>query len=207
MSRRRFFFLCSFMPTTGYYLVNAITLYRAVSSVFLLYFIWTQNLEVFKWLLAISFFTDAIDGFLARKFRVSSIMGARLDSLADDLTLLMGILGIFRFEPEFVQQELAWIIILIAMYLVQTTMALVRYGRVSSFHTYMAKGAAILQGCFLILLFFLPEWPLTLFHLAAVFTILDIVEEMILVMVLPEWKTDVKGLYWVKRKKREKNIE
>ena len=193
------------MHTTGYYLVNAVTLYRAVSSVFLLYFIWTRNVEVFKWLLAISFFTDAIDGFLARKFRVSSIMGARLDSLADDLTLLMGILGIFRFEPEFVQQQLAWIIILIAMYLIQTTMALVRYGRVSSFHTYMAKGAAILQGSFLILLFFLPEWPLALFHFAAVFTILDLIEEIILVIVLPEWKTDVKGLYWVKMKNRGKD--
>ena len=193
------------MHTTGYYLVNAVTLYRAVSSVFLLYFIWTRNVEVFKWLLAISFFTDAIDGFLARKFRVSSIMGARLDSLADDLTLLMGILGIFRFEPEFVQQELAWIIILIAMYLIQTTMALVRYGRVSSFHTYMAKGSAILQGSFLILLFFLPEWPLALFHFAAVFTILDLIEEIILVIVLPEWKTDVTGLYWVKMKNRGKD--
>ena len=85
------------MPTTGYYLVNGVTLYRAVSSVFLLYFIWTRNVEVFKWLLAISFFTDAIDGFLARRFMVSSIMGARLDSLADDLTVLMGILGIFSF--------------------------------------------------------------------------------------------------------------
>ena len=193
------------MPTTGYYLVNGVTLYRAVSSVFLLYFIWTRNIEVFKWLLAISFFTDAIDGFLARRFMVSSIMGARLDSLADDLTVLMGILGIFRFQPEFLQQELPWIIILIAMYLIQTTMALVRYGRVSSFHTYMAKGAAILQGSFLILIFFLPEWPLALFHLAAVFTILDLIEEIILVLVLPEWESDVKGLYWVKKKNRGKN--
>ena len=193
------------MPTTGYYLVNGVTLYRAVSSVFLLYFIWTRNVEVFKWLLAISFFTDVIDGFLARRFMVSSIMGARLDSLADDLTVLMGILGIFRFQPEFLQQELPWIIILIAMYLIQTTMALVRYGRVSSFHTYMAKGAAILQGSFLILLFFLPEWPLALFHFAAVFTILDLTEEIILVLVLPEWESDVKGLYWVKKKNRGKN--
>ena len=193
------------MPTTGYYLVNGVTLYRAVSSVFLLYFIWTRNVEVFKWLLAISFFTDVIDGFLARRFMVSSIMGARLDSLADDLTVLMGILGIFRFQPEFLQQELPWIIILIAMYLIQTTMALVRYGRVSSFHTYMAKGAAILQGSFLILLFFLPEWPLALFHFAAVFTILDLIEEIILVLVLPEWESDVKGLYWVKKKNRGKN--
>ena len=132
-------------------------------------------------------------------------MGARLDSLADDLTVLMGILGIFRFQPEFLQQELPWIIILIAMYLIQTTMALVRYGRVSSFHTYMAKGAAILQGSFLILLFFLPEWPLALFHFAAVFTILDLIEEIILVLVLPEWESDVKGLYWVKKKNRGKN--
>jgi CDP-diacylglycerol--glycerol-3-phosphate 3-phosphatidyltransferase len=78
-------------------------------------------------------------------------------------------------------------------------MSFIRYGRISSFHTYLAKLAAILQGTFLILIFFLDDWPLTLFHVAAIVTILDLFEEIILVIILPKWESDVKGLYWRKR--------
>jgi hypothetical protein len=28
-------------------------------------------------------------------------------------------------------------------------------------------------------------------------TILDLLEEIILVMLIPKWKTDVKGLFWI----------
>ena len=84
-------------------------------------------------------------------------------------------------------------------------MALVRYGKISSFHTYLAKIAALLQGGFLILLFFLPEPPLTLFYIASAVTILEIVEEMILVVLLPKWKINVHGLYWALKDRKKKS--
>ena len=35
---------------------------------------------------------------------------------------------------------------------------------------------------------------------------IDLIEESILVFLLPQWETDVKGLYWVmKRKKGKQN--
>lgn len=192
------------MQRTSYYVINAITAYRLVTSFFLLFLVFTGQVDIFKWMLAISFFTDAIDGFLARKYKVTSVMGARLDSIADDMTVLMAIIGVFRLKPEFIQQELVLIIILLALLVIQTVMALVRYGKISSFHTYLAKIAAVLQGSFLILLFFLPEPPLTLFYIASAVTILELLEEMIMVAVLPEWKANVHGLYWAlkDRKKR-----
>lgn len=184
------------MRKPGYYIINGITAYRLVASLLLAYLVYTRQVDIFKWMLAISFFTDAIDGFLARWFKVTSVMGARLDSIADDLTILMAVYGVIRLKPEFLQQELALIIILLALLVIQMVMALVRYGKISSFHTYLAKIAAVLQGGFLILLFFLPEPPLTLFYIASAVTILEIVEEMILVVLLPEWKINVHGLYW-----------
>jgi CDP-diacylglycerol--glycerol-3-phosphate 3-phosphatidyltransferase len=187
------------MYKSSYYIVNAISVYRAGAALFLLYFIIAGNIDIFRWLLAFSFFTDAIDGFLARKYKVSTVMGSRIDSIADDLTILIAIIGIFVFRPGFVQHELIWIISLLSLYALQTIMSFIRYGRISSFHTYLAKLAAILQGTFLILLFFLDDWPLTLFHVAAIVTILDLFEEIILVIILPKWESDVKGLYWRKR--------
>ncbi|MGZ5189479.1 MAG: CDP-alcohol phosphatidyltransferase family protein [Flavisolibacter sp.] len=184
----------------SYYIINAITVYRALAAFVLLGLIITGNREIFKWLLAFSFFTDAIDGLLARKYKVSSVLGSRIDSIADDLTILMAIIGLLIFEPGFVQHQLEWIISLLSLYMLQNIIAFIRYGRISSFHTYLAKLATILQGIFLILIFFLPDWPLGLFHLAAIVTILDLAEEIVLVIIIHEWKSDVKGLYWIEKK-------
>lgn len=177
-------------------------MYRMIAVIALLYFIFSNQLELFKWFLVISFFTDAIDGFLARKFKVTSTMGSTFDSIADDLTILMAIIGVIVFKPGFIRHELVLIIVLLTLYLTQTIMAFVRYKKISGFHTYLAKIATVLQGSFLILLFFLQQWPLWLFYIAAAVTILDLVEEIILVIFLPKWETDVKGLYWVVHSKR-----
>ena len=187
------------MHKRSYYIINAITLYRLVASLLLLYLILIRREDIFRWVLGFSFFTDAIDAILARKYKVASVMGSRLDSLADDLTVLMGIIGVAIFRPDFIKEHFLPLIILLVFYLAQTTMALVRYGRVSSFHTYLAKLAALSQGSFLILIYFLPQWPLGLFYIAVAITMLDLIEEIILVILLPVWQTDVKGLYWVLR--------
>lgn len=120
-------------------IVNSITLYRLFASLLLLYFIIINDLTVFKWMLLVSFFTDAIDGFLARKFKVTSIMGSKFDSIADDLTILMAVIGVFEFKPGFISHEKFLVVTLLGLYLIQTILALLRYGRMSSFHTYLAK--------------------------------------------------------------------
>jgi CDP-diacylglycerol--glycerol-3-phosphate 3-phosphatidyltransferase len=74
----------------------------------------------------------------------------------------------------------------------------------TAFHTFLAKGAAILQAVFLLALFFWPEAPTLLFYAAAVLTAFDLAEEIVLVLLLREWRADVKGLYWLlKDKSRE----
>jgi len=47
-----------------YYTVNAITLYRLLAAPVLLLLLLNGQLILFKWLLAVSFLTDAIDGYL-----------------------------------------------------------------------------------------------------------------------------------------------
>lgn len=191
-----------FLYKTSYYIVNAITFYRLLAALLLLYLILIERADIFKWLLAFSFLTDAVDGFLARKYKVVSVTGAKVDSIADDLTVLMAIIGVFVFDPAFVRQEIVLTIAVLSLYIIQTIMALFRYGRISNFHTYIAKGAALLQGAFFILFFFLPQWPMPLFYLAAIVTLLDHMEEIILVILLPKWQIDVKGLYWVLKKRK-----
>jgi CDP-diacylglycerol--glycerol-3-phosphate 3-phosphatidyltransferase len=186
-----------------YYLVNGITFYRTLTAPILIVLIIYQQIDWFKWLLALSFFTDAIDGFLARKFKVASIAGARLDSIGDDLTVIAGTIGMIAFKPAFVKEEIFIIILLWSLFALQTVLAFIKFGKMTSFHTYAAKAAAVLQGVFLILLFFLPNPLYELFYAAAFVTAFELIEEIIITLWLPEWRTNVKGLYWILKAEKQ----
>ena len=189
------------MKKNSYYIINSITLYRLIAAPFLLFLVFTKEVNLFKWLLAFSFFTDAIDGHLARRYKVASIIGARLDSWSDDLTVIAGAIGLFVIKPEFIKKELIWFLLVFIVFLIQTISALVRYRKTTSFHTWLAKLAAILQGSFLIVSFFIPQPPLLLFYIAVAATTLQLIEEIVLIFLLPKWKADIKGIYWVLRQK------
>jgi len=186
-----------FMHKKSYYIINGITLYRLISAPFLLFLILTRQSDLFKWLLAFSFFTDAIDGYLARKYKVVSVIGAKLDSLGDDLTVIVGVIGLFVLRPDFSSRELIWLVAIFILFIIQVVYAFIKYRAVTSFHTYLAKLAAILQGIFLILAFFMPEPLRILFYIAVGITALDLIEEIILTFLLPKWRANVKGIYWV----------
>jgi len=192
------------MSRPARYIVNGITLYRIVTAPLLLFLVWRHELQWFKWLLAASFFTDAIDGYMARKYKVTSIAGSRLDSLGDDLTVLAAIIGMLVLKWAFVLREKVILLILCGLFVLQLVLALVRYGKQSSFHTLLAKTAAVLQAAFLLLLFFLPEPLYILFYIMAAITALDLVEEIILVLFLPRWQANVKGVYWIWRQRHAK---
>lgn len=188
----------------AWYVINGITLYRVLTAPVLLVLLFGGDYAVFKWMLLASFFTDFIDGFLARRYKVTSVFGTRLDSLGDDLTVLAGISGLIVIYPEFIQAQKWWFIALLLLFFIQLGFALYRYGKMTNFHTYLAKAAAILQGLFLLLAFFLQKPPFPLFYAATVVTLAELAEEIVLVRLLPTWKTDIKGFYWVWKEKNKK---
>ena len=180
----------------SWYLINGITLYRIFAAPFLLILILNGRLDVFKWLLGLSFFTDLIDGYLARKYQVTSMLGARLDSIGDDLTVLVAMIALLVTQPAFIKQQIVIFIILLALFLIRAIYAFVRYGKFTSFHTYLAKAAALLQGLFFLAFFFLDRPNMVLFYVAALVTMLELIEETILVGMVKEWQTNVHGVWW-----------
>ena len=187
----------------AWFVINGITLYRIIAAPFLLVLLFTAQYDIFKWLLGVSFFTDLIDGYLARKCKVTSILGTKLDSIGDDLTVLVGIIALFVIKLEFIKEQKITFIILLSLFVIQTSYAFIRYGKITNFHTYLAKTAALLQGVFLLFTFFTPEPNVVLFYAAATITILELTEEIILVNLLQRWETNVKGLYWVLKKEKQ----
>lgn len=187
------------MINRNYFIVNGITWVRVIAFPVLLLLIWWDRQDIFKWLLGICFFTDAIDGMLARKLKVASVFGTKLDSIGDDLTILAGVLGVWFFKQGFLHEQRWFIGTMLGLFALQTILAFFRYGRITSFHTILAKLAAILQGSFLILLFFTQEPFLPLFYAASFITTLELIEEIILVVLLKDWHTNIKGVYWAIR--------
>src|SRR5579872_4863562 len=114
------------MYNRTFYIVNAITLYRLVAAPVLIFLALDHQPGLFKWLLAVSFFTDSIDGYLSRRFKVTSKLGSRLDSIADDFTVIAAIVGMLVFKPGFIRHELIILGILLGLYIVQTVLALIR---------------------------------------------------------------------------------
>jgi len=140
--------------------------------------------------------SDAVDGFLARKLKITSKRGAALDSFGDVLTFTIGLAGLYVFEPAFIKEKLIFILIAVVPYFIQLGFAYIRYGRPTSFHTYMAKIAAVIQGSFLIWAFFFGV-PEGLFYIVVAISVIETFEEIALMAIFKKWTTDVKGLYWV----------
>ena len=183
--------------------VDWISFYRILAAPLLLVLLWLNKRELFTWFLLISYFTDMIDGFLARKFKISSARGSQLDSFGDQVTFSIGLIGLFIFEYEFILENLFLILIAFIPYIIQMIIAYFKYGKTTAFHTYLAKISALIQGTFILCaLFFMPNY--WLFYAMIIFGILETTEEIILIFMHEEWASDIKGIYWVLRDKRRK---
>lgn len=175
--------------------------YRIFAAPFLLALIWFDLRLIFAWLLLVSYLTDAIDGYLARKLKITSARGSQLDSFGDQITLIIGLIGLFCFETEFIKTNLLLISLVFIPYIIQMIIAYFKYGRATAFHTYLAKLSAVLQSVFILwALFISPEY--TLFYIMIVVGILETVEEIILIFMYEKWASDIKGIFWALRDKR-----
>jgi CDP-diacylglycerol--glycerol-3-phosphate 3-phosphatidyltransferase len=189
--------------TEEFNIADWITAYRIITAPIVFLLIFFSNQLIFSIFLTISFLSDAIDGFVARRLKIVSSRGAYLDSIGDVITVVVAIIGVFWFRFDFVKEQVVWLAIIIGLYFLQLGLAYWRYGRPSSFHTYAVKLAAVMQALFLLALLFFDylDW---LFKIVVVLSVIEAIEEIILIFVLKKWETDVKGLYWVLKRKKKK---
>lgn len=182
-----------------------ISVYRISAAPILIFLMILNERTLFTWFLGLSLASDIIDGMVARYYKMTTQRGAMLDSIGDTLTYSIGAIGVWFFETEFFSENIYLVLLAIVPYVLQISIALIKNGKPSSFHTYLAKCAALLQGVFmLILLFSGPVY--WLFYAAVGVTLLETVEEIILLWVADKEARNVKGLYWVLKEKKRRSI-
>lgn len=176
---------------------------RIVATPVLVFLAVTDREDGFKWLLLAALLSDILDGLIARSFSLTSNLGSRLDTLADTLLWVAVIVGIRKFHPELVADHGLVVAMVIGFWAIEHVVALLRYGKLTSFHIYTIRVSAYVLGIFIMSLFLwgMQSW---LFYLAAGISILGAIEELLIISVLPEWTANVRGLYWVLRRQKDR---
>ena len=183
------------------HLPNALSVARIGAAPALGYFAASGAERLFTWLLVPALVTDIADGYIARRFGLTSRLGAQLDSIADALLFFVAIFGVWALHPDVLREHAVAGLLVAGSWIVEIVAAFGRYGRLSSFHTYGSKVAGYLLGTMIGVLF---VWglPPPLLYAAVVVSVGANLEELALIWLLPVWRADVRGLYWVLRERR-----
>jgi phosphatidylglycerophosphate synthase len=116
--------------------------------------------------------TDFFDGYLARRLGQESKIGARLDSLADNLLLISAMAWIELLHPEILSQNTVLVVATFAIYLGSLSVGLLKFHQLGNLHLYSSKvaGGALYSFAVITLITGAYE-PLLLWLAAAAFMV------------------------------------
>ena len=151
---------------------------------------------LFFWLLLVNFITDILDGFIARTFNMQTKFGAKIDSIADFGTYLLVFLGIYLFKSADFAPHLITFSIFVGLFLFAHVLALIKFGRMPSFHLYSWKIGGYIQGTFFVVLFS-HGFEVIFYYFMLIWGILAFLEHIVIQLMISEMISNAKGLYWV----------
>jgi phosphatidylglycerophosphate synthase len=125
---------------------NILSGIRILSAPILLFLAWEGYDNVFILLLLACLVSDAIDGYIARRFNVSSKLGTKLDSLGDMAIYSTVPICAWWLWPQILEREALFVLIAIASYVVPLIAGLIKFRKVPGYHTLGAKIAAVIMS-------------------------------------------------------------
>jgi CDP-diacylglycerol--glycerol-3-phosphate 3-phosphatidyltransferase len=172
---------------------NLLSGLRIVVAPILLIIAWQHLPKLFLAILAASLLSDAIDGLVARRLKVTTETGAKLDSWGDFITYLAVPLCAWWLWPEILQREMFFIVTGIAFYLLPIFAGFIKFKRLPSYHTWAAKILAVLM-CLAIFILFITgiAWP---FRFAVILQCFVSIEEIAITLCLTEQRCNIPS-FW-----------
>lgn len=187
-------------PAIKLTVANLLTYLRLAAVPVLLGLAALHQHTAFLWTLAAAWATDAIDGPLARMMGQESARGARLDSVADRGLMICIPLSVALLWPDVLRREAAYVALLLVALIVPRIHAFLKFRRLPSYHTWLAKALAVYMSAAVLLLLTL-DWPWP-FRAGAIVVLLEAVEEIAITHALDRWRADVPSWWWHARRKQ-----
>ncbi|MCQ2800559.1 MAG: CDP-alcohol phosphatidyltransferase family protein [Bacilli bacterium] len=180
-------------------LANFITLIRIFGAIAII-FLEPLSLPFFI-VYGVCGFSDAIDGFVARKLGSASSFGAALDSFSD--LLFYGVMAAKIFPTlQRLLTVFQWVIIAVptALHLIAYIICMIKFGKFSSIHTYANKvlGALVYAYPF----FFIGEINLLYslyMYIGGVFALYSSVETNLIHIIAHRYDERNKSIFLIKR--------
>ena len=182
---------------------NALSFYRLLAFPLILWFIISGKEQLFAIFLIINLVTDFLDGLIARIFKQETALGAKLDSFADDLTYILAFTGLLVFKGEDFLPHIVSFVVFMAFLVGSVIMSLIKFKTTPSFQLYSTKIIGYIQAGFFICLFTIG-FIHVLYYIMIVWGIMAATEHMIIQLIIPRMRSNVKGLYWVLKEKKSK---
>jgi CDP-diacylglycerol--glycerol-3-phosphate 3-phosphatidyltransferase len=175
------------------HLPNLLSAFRLVMVPVLLGLAWYGRSSAFLCAFAAALASDVADGYVARKTGTSSVLGAKLDSWGDLSNYLVLPVCAWWLWPERILAQLTLVAIALVAFLVPTLVGLLKFRRLTSYHTRAAKACAIVMGAGLLL--YLGAGLVWMFQLAVLLLVVEAIEEIAITAVLREWRADVPSIF------------
>ena len=142
--------------------------------------------------LVISAITDIVDGQLARRLKMTTPLGAHLDSWGDFMIYTTMAICAWILWPEITLRELPYYSMILFSFLLPALFGLVKFGKVTGYHTWAVKLAVFVTFVGYISLYGgFASWP---FVLASILCVIAGSEEILITLTLREERTDVRSL-------------
>lgn len=183
---------------------NFVSFIRVLLAPVLLVLAFNHQAVWFVLVLVFSEFTDVLDGFLARRLNQITALGSHLDSWGDFLIYSALAISAWIMWPDIVRREAVYFLLVVISFTLPVLVGLIKFGTLTSYHTWGVKLAVALTVVAYILLFMQwLDWP---FRFAAVFCVVAALEQIAITLVMSQQHEDVRTIWQAVQFKRAQKI-
>ena len=173
------------------YIPNALSIFRLFMIIPLVLFEPFSFPFMIVYVLACA--SDMLDGPIARKFDVTSQLGATLDGIADTLLVIVVLVRVIP-VIEIPIWIIVWIVFAVVMKLGAIVIGYIRHKQIISLHTYFGKAFIFLLCLFPVFYLFLPAITILIPILS--FAMIVFAEEIYICAISKEVNPDNKGIFF-----------
>ncbi len=138
--------------------------------------------------------TDALDGFIARKWSLVTAYGSRLDSIADTLIEISIVASVLLLKPEiFTGHKLllsAWIVVEALSFAV----GWIKFRRIANLHLYLTKASG-LAGYIFVIYTFMIGYNEAFFYAALILLLISSLECLLLQLLCARVDEHMKSIF------------